>query len=217
MNQNIQDAGCNNIYTIYYAAGDLSSLSMMYGRIQYRDSNSVLFKSLSITPHFKKKLRYYKGEKSSKLLSMMDKSDNKYSKDIDVYDCIPWKSTYEIHGFTHHWTRSGTLNLCIPQIAVGNIKTTISAGETTEYKIKFDNTNIDFEIEYYEHWDQGLIRFNNQNISKNNIEINNNMYISEATFVNKDWFNNQVPYPNNSLGFRIHSDNTEEFKKFETV
>lgn len=211
MVQDVESIIEGEYYTIYYATSDMSSLQTMYGIVDFKDENSVLFKSLDQSSYDLQKIRYNQYNERSKELWISSDS-SRYTKEVDVYDCIPWKSTYEIQCFAHHWNKySGTLVLCMPGFDINPISKPV--GDDDEFELSFeDGTSINFSGEYKNSDRVGSLIFKGKDVLENkNVKINNNIRITELCYSDKSWFTEQVPFSEDANGFRIQIDSIKNY------
>lgn len=216
MVQKIKNIFEHHTYTIYYANNDSSSLESMVGSPEYKNKNTVLFNSHENNLAETQKIKYNIDEES-RLLKIHNKNDQTFTKSIKVYDCIPWKSTYEIQGYVYNWGSTvGTIKLFVPNGVFGIVTEVISSTcDRDVFTITFeDETEVEFTAVYDKYEDTGTILFSGYEdvLDDGYTEINNNISVSGLEYSELDWVEDAVPFSKNIQGFRIQIDNEKEFK-----
>lgn len=212
MVQDMNDIVDGECYTIYYANNDASSLKTMYGIPDFRDGNSILFKSLDQSSHHIHKMRYNTSDERSKEFFVANKDGSRHTRDVDVYDCVPWKSEFDIQCFAYHWGQfSGDLKICMPGFDANPISKQI--GDKDEFVLIFeDGTSIKFSGIYKNSHKVGSLIFEDKDVLEGHkVEINNNIWITELNCYEKPWFTEQVPFSEDVNGFRIQIDNPKRY------
>lgn len=203
-------------YTIYYANNDKSSLESLVGSPEYIDENTVIFNAHENNLGKVQKIRY-NTNKDSLLLKIRNENDKKFTKTINVYDCIPWESTYEIQGYVKQWGSTvGHLKLFVPNEVFGIVSDVVSSKcDRDVFTITFeDSTEVEFEAIYDKFEESGNLIFNGDKsvLDNGHTEISSNISVYGLDYSERDWVRDVIPFSEDIQGFKIQIDDEKEFK-----